>query len=586
VLTRWLYVGVSVAVLAAAGARGAAAKAAPKAAAKADAKAEDRPKDMPHGRLEWRAVFSGSDLTGWSVDGKANWTVEDGCIVGRQDPDVRGESWLFTDEEFGDFGLMLKFEITQGGNSGVALRIPRIPGHPANLGYEMQIWDADPDYPTGSFWGLPKANAPPGLQLPNQWNEVMIFCVGDTLFTSINGKLGIAYKNRRRAKGRIGFQVHGGPEYKDQVARFKDIWIAPVTPPTPAPSGDLVFKKTRLDPGACEAAAIGDFNNDGKPDIVCGSRWHEGPDWTPHPGLRVSADAAYVLAFDMNTDGYLDVFAGTPTAKTEVWHENPGKPNLAWTPREWVTRRGPIAAMYAVDIDGDGAENDLLPNGDGTICWFHLAAAVSPKAVRHDLGKQGIGSGIGYGDVNNDKRIDIITGAGWWEAPADRAKDKWTWRPEFKLQGTPGLIRALDVNGDGKPDIVYGNAAGYGLRWLEQGSDGGKRTWTEHLIDDTFAQVQAIEFADLNGDGRKEIIAGRRWHAGSIFDEGACEPTALFWFEHEGKGQAWVRHIIDYNGGAGCGMGILVRDLNGDGRPDIVVPGKGGLYLFLNMGKK
>jgi len=582
VLSRWRVLGVVVAWLAAVPARGAEAKAAPKA----EPKAEERPKDMPHGRLEWRSLFNGKDLTGWAAEGKASWTAEDGCLVGRQDPHTRGESWVFTDEEFGDFGLMLKFEITKGGNSGIALRYPRVPYSPANSAYEMQIWDADPDYPTGSLWGIPKANAPPGLQLPNQWNEVLMFCVRDLIFTSVNEMAGAAVKNRRSARGRIGFQVHGGAEYKDMVVRFKDIWLAPITPPPPAPRGDWVFKKIKLDPGANEAAAIGDLDNNGKADIVCGPRWYENPDWTPHPGPKVPADTAYELAFDMNADGYLDVFAGTPTTKTEVWHENPGKPSRAWTPHEWVTRRGPIGAMYLLDIDGDGTENDLLPNGDGTICWFHLSAGPSPKAVRHDLGKQGIGSGIGYGDVNADKRIDIITPTGWWEAPADRAKEKWTWHPEFKLQGTPGLIRVLDVNGDGKPDIVYGNAAGYGLWWLEQSSEGGKRTWTEHLIDDTFAQVQAIEFADLNGDGRKEIIAGRRWHAGTIFDEGACEPTCLFWFEHEGKGQNWVRHIIDYNGGAGCGMGILVRDLNGDGRPDIVVPGKGGLYLFLNQGKK
>ena len=556
---------------------------------KEEAKPEEQTPGKPKGRLAWRPLCNGKDLSGWSIDAKGRWSVEDGAIVGRQDLDTRGESWLFTDEEFGDFALVLTFEITKGGNSGIALRIPRVPGSPAHLGYEMQIWDADPDYPTGSFWGLPKANAPAGLQIPDKPNQVTICCVGDLLFTSVNDRVGVAIKNRRRAKGRIGFQVHGGIEYKDAVVRFRDIWLAPLAAPTPAPSGDVAFKKIKLDPGAHEAAAVFDVNRDRRLDIVCGERWYENPMWAPQPARTIAAGEGgdiYALPCDVNNDGYTDAIAGSASAKKDFWHENPGKAGRAWTPHEFLTRRDPIGAMFLLDLDGDGLENDLLPNGNGSVGWIHIAWGAEPTFTPRELGKEGLGHGIGYGDVNGDKRRDILTATGWWEAPADPAKGRWTWHPEFKLKVTPGTLRTFDVNGDGKPDIVYGNAQGYGLWWLEQGGEGGKRTWTEHLIDDSFSQVQAIEFADLNGDGRPEVVTGRRWRAGSALDEGECEPTCLFWFERDGKGEKWTRHILDYNGGAGCGMGLSLYDLNGDGRPDIVAPGKGGLYLFLNQGKK
>jgi hypothetical protein len=546
-----------------------------------------RPPDWPKGRLEFRELFRGTDLEGWAVEGKGRWAAADGCIVGQQDPTTRGESWLFTTEEFGDFVLLVKFQITRGGNSGIFLRIPRVPGHPAHLAYEMQIWDADPDYPTGSFYAV--AKGPPGLQKPGEWNEAQIVCVGSRLFTAVNGRVALAIDNRRRARGRIGFQVHGGAKYANTVVRFKDIWLAPLDGPALPERGKSGWKKVKLDDGAHEAAAVADVNGDGRLDVLCGHQWYANPTWKPAPLREADRPSTYELACDVNADGHVDLIAGGGLAQDESWFENPKSAKLPWPPRELFPRRGPIEDMLLLDLDGDGRLNDLLPNGNGRkINWIHITLGESPKVKTRELGSYGRSSGIGYGDVNGDGRIDILTPRGWWEAPADRARDRWTWHSDFKLEVTPGVpIRTLDVNGDGKADIVYGNAIGYGLWWLEQGvDDQGKPAWTPHAIDESFSQAYRVELADINRDGRTDLIAGKRWRAHQGRDEGACEPTCLFWFEHEGKGEAWTRHIIDYNGGSGCGTGLQVVDIDGDRRPDVVAPGRGGLYLYLNQGAR
>jgi hypothetical protein len=47
----------------------------------------------------------------------------------------------------------------------------------------------------------------------------------------------------------------------------------------------------------------------------------------------------------------------------------------------------------------------------------------------------------------------------------------------------------------------------------------------------------------------------------------------------------WIRHIVDYGGRMGGGIQLVVTDMNGDGRPDIVSGGKAGLFLAENLSK-
>ncbi len=59
----------------------------------------------------------------------------------------------------------------------------------------------------------------------------------------------------------------------------------------------------------------------------------------------------------------------------------------------------------------------------------------------------------------------------------------------------------------------------------------------------------------------------------------------IYYFKWTGEG--FAKQVIDYGApgeGTGCGLQFAVADLDGNGRLDIVAPGKDGLYLFLNQG--
>jgi hypothetical protein len=219
-----------------------------------------------------------------------------------------------------------------------------------------------------------------------------------------------------------------------------------------------------------------------------------------------------------------------------------------------------------------------------------------------------VSHGSGIGDINGDGRDDVVTTSGWFESPARPTDDPWIWHPDYQFTsygapegrgGGAGLpILVTDVNGDGLNDIIIGSDHGYGLAWLEQKMVDGKRTFVRHWIDTDYPTIHTMALADLDGDGKLELIAGKQLLAHNGGDVGALEPVFVFWYKfRNGK---FERHVLSYsylepyfrpgnkelppNYVIGVGMRLSVGDLNGDGRPDIVVACRTGLYVFFNKG--
>ena len=119
--------------------------------------------------------------------------------------------------------------------------------------------------------------------------------------------------------------------------------------------------------------------------------------------------------------------------------------------------------------------------------------------------------------------------------------------------------------------------------WQNDGSDDtGKIRWTVHEIDNRYSQPHTLAWSDLDGDGKPELITGKRYYGHNGRDPGGNEMPCLYYYRWNAKTRRFTRHTID-EGHVGCGLQIVTRDIDGDNKVDIAVAGKSGTYLLLSQ---
>ena len=401
--------------------------------------------------------------------------------------------------------------------------------------------------------------------------------------------------------------------------------IAAIVMIGPRPA-DVPFRAMMIDSGASETAAVADMNRDGRLDIVSGEYWYEAPSWTPHRFRELNFTQQYIdnfsdLVFDVDGDGYPDVVSVSWFGRRIAWWKNPGPRGTGMWKDATIHEGFNIEFAVLADMDNDGKANEIVAQENGTgQAWYEFR---NGAWVAHVISNRSYGHGIGVGDVNKDGRNDILTPRGWLEAPADPRAPNWVFHPDWEAINVPlgttgasgataatgatggpgvlalGFMHVLDIDGDGRNDVIAAAAHDYGVFWFRQGADG---KWARYTIDSAWSQGHASTLADLNGDGRLDFVTGKRFMAHNGNDPGEREPLGVYWYEFRphtpsasaaagagardtSGGVEWIRHIIDYGGRIGGGMQIPVVDIDGDGDPDIVVAGKSGLFLLENLTK-
>ena len=360
-----------------------------------------------------------------------------------------------------------------------------------------------------------------------------------------------------------------------------------------AQSAEVAFRSHTLNASSeYSACAVIDVNRDGKPDVFCGGWWYEAPTWKKHfvrnvRKIRCRFDGYSHLPMDVNDDGWIDVVNVNWRSESLFWVKHPGRKLGEWA-KVMIAKPGSMETGRLVDVDGDG-RLDILPNGVKFAAWWELAKpGPEPQWVRHDLPVEVAAHGVGFGDVNGDDRGDVIGPNGWLEAPIDRRTGKWQWHAEYKMERDTGIpILARDVDGDGDNDLLWARGHNYGVYWMEQTrNDVGVRVWKRHEIDRTWSQGHSLLWADLDGDGRGELIIGKRYLAHDGKDPGATDPMVVYRYQYDPKIKKWARHTIASGGRVGLGLDPKVADLDDDGDLDIIASGRSGLYWLENLLKK
>ena len=174
---------------------------------------------------KWISLFNGKDLSGWTVRGKANWSVQEGVLVG-----VGGMGHIYSDAICSDLEVKGKFRITEQGakaNSGLYFRAnppsDNIDGFPR--GYEAQICNSQDSY-TGWLWkpGTPTGKATELLTKDGEWFSYRIRAVGPHIQFWINDKLVMTHDDTEFKAGHFAIQGHNpGMKIEAKELYYRDL---------------------------------------------------------------------------------------------------------------------------------------------------------------------------------------------------------------------------------------------------------------------------------------------------------------------------------------------------------------------------
>ncbi|MGA2721711.1 MAG: FG-GAP-like repeat-containing protein [Bryobacteraceae bacterium] len=461
---------------------------------------------------------------------------------------------------------------------------------------------------------LPFGPPKPGLR-PGEWNELEIFLDAQIqAFLNDVGLRDVAGSVAEEEAGRYGplaLYVGGAGEVRFKDIAYKDLQ----TRVAPAERVSSRFRMQRLNEFYYAwSAAVADFNHDGILDVVAGPYIYFGPDYTKYreiyaahansPSREYANECMQQFAADFTGDGWPDVLCsnlGSPI----FLYVNPKGEARHWDKFQ-VVRQVRCEIMEVKDIDGDGIP-EVIYTADDYIRYAKPDPA-NPTGpwIEHNISEKGYATlhGIGTGDINGDGRVDVVNCFGWWENPGPGGKEPWTYHSQtfgrWARSGPGGALMAVyDVNGDGLNDVVASlGGHDFGLAWYEQKRDAaGKISFVEHIIMKdystaktnaggvTFSQIHGLAFADIDGDGVPDIIAGKRYwsHLDNYHDPDPYGPPVLYWYRTVRNpkapgGAEFVPELIHNRSGAGSE--IVTADLKGDGAVDIITATDRGVFIF------
>ncbi|MFY8089906.1 MAG: FG-GAP-like repeat-containing protein, partial [Chitinophagaceae bacterium] len=296
---------------------------------------------------------------------------------------------------------------------------------------------------------------------------------------------------------------------------------------------------------------------------------------------------------DLDGDGKPDLVIGNYPANTiTIYRNNTSLGNIGFASKITISHGSGVPQVKIFDIDGDGKKDLITSNfNSASFSVYRNTSSIGNLSfaakINISMSSFTTPNYLTADDIDGDGKLDIVAsrypsnGISIFRNTSIPAEISFAPRIDINTVGTfPTAIEIADMNNDGKKDILVCNSQQYSISIFRNTSTIGNISVANSVEYATSLGAHDIGVADLNNDGKLDIVAADYAIAGGA----AYANTISVLQNNVANGAAFVNNSFNSYVTLNVGLGsrnLKLGDMDGDGKTDIVVGYAQSNYISL-----